>query len=145
MTKEEREAFERMANNADDTIADDVGGAVGATIGGAVGGPLGAAVGGVIGDTIGGAIGGGATDKAGEAVAANSIMTTGSAAEFYQNQMYQLSVPAAAGWLSINQSVVAKVTESILAMDLTSEGGIEQANALLELVKKAQNNSKPEL
>jgi len=142
MTKEESERFEKMAG---DGIADDVGATVGSVVGGAVGGPVGAAVGGMIGDAIGGAVGDGSAAKAADAVNANAIFTTGSAAEFYQNQMFQLSVQAAAGWLSINQSIVAKVSESILNMDLTSPDAVTRTQELINLVKQAQDNSKPTL
>jgi len=141
MTKEESKRFEDMA----DGISDDVGATLGSVVGGAVGGPVGAAVGGVIGDAIGGAVGGDGVEKAAEAVNANAVLTTGSAADFYQNQMFQLSVQAAAGWLSINQSIVAKVSESILSMDMSSPDAVMRTQELLNLVKQAQDNSKPQL
>jgi hypothetical protein len=57
-----------------------------------------------------------------ESVAATNLKTLGDAPAWYQNQMYSQSVSAAAGWNTINQSVVSKASEMILNTSSNSEG-----------------------
>lgn len=50
-----------------------------------------------------------------EAVAAASLGSIGNGVAFYTNQGYQQALQASAGNTSINQAVVAKASESLLA------------------------------
>ena len=71
-----------------------------------------------------------------ESVAAANLKTLGDGPAFYQNQMYAHAVEASRGWTSINQAIVGKVTETIIATQ-PAEGGADIA-ALMQLVKAAQ-------
>ena len=71
-----------------------------------------------------------------ESVAATNLKTLGDGPAFYQNQMYSQAVNNAAGWNSINQALVGKVAESIIATS-PAEGGADLA-ALGMLIKGMQ-------
>ena len=76
-----------------------------------------------------------------ESVAATNLKTLGDAPAFFQNQMYQQAVSAAAGWNTINQSVVSKASEMILNTSSNSEGADVAA---LGMLIKALVNTPPE-
>jgi hypothetical protein len=57
-----------------------------------------------------------------ESVAATNLKTLGDAPAFFQNQMYAQAVSNAAGWNTINQSVVSKAAEMIMNTSANSEG-----------------------
>ena len=71
-----------------------------------------------------------------ESVAATNLKTLGDAPAFFQNQMYAQSVSAAAGWNTINQTLVGKICESIISTS-PAEGGADLA-ALGMLIKGMQ-------
>ena len=48
---------------------------------------------------------------------------------FYQNMAFKQAVEAQAGWTSINQAIVGKVAESIIATS-PAEGGADLANLI---------------
>jgi hypothetical protein len=68
-----------------------------------------------------------------ESVAAANLKTLGDGPAFFQNQMFALAVSQAAGMISINQAIVGKVAESIIAVS-PAEGGSDVA-ALGQLMK----------
>jgi hypothetical protein len=74
-----------------------------------------------------------------ESVAATNLKTLGDGPAFFQNQMYAQSVDAAAGWRTINQAIVGKVAEMIVATS-PSESGADIA-ALSQLAEIARNTS----
>lgn len=76
-----------------------------------------------------------------ESVAATNLKTLGDAPAFYQNQMYNQAVQAAAGWTTIQQSVVGKIAESIIAVQ-PAEGGADIA-AMAQLAKIVQGTPPP--
>ena len=71
-----------------------------------------------------------------ESVASTNLKTLGDGPAFYQNLAYQQAIDAAAGWRSVNQAIVGKVAEAIIATN-PSEGGADVA-ALQQLMKGAQ-------
>ena len=71
-----------------------------------------------------------------ESVAATNLKTLGDAPAFYQNQMYAQAVANAAGWNTINQTLVGKICESIISTS-PAEGGADLA-ALGMLIKGMQ-------
>lgn len=75
-----------------------------------------------------------------ESVAATNLKTLGDAPAFFQNQMYNQSVQAAAGWTSINQAIVSKASEMVLNTSANSEGA---DIAALGMLIKALVNTPP--
>ena len=71
-----------------------------------------------------------------ESVAATNLKTLGDGPAFYQNQMYSQAVSQSAGWNALNQAVVGKIIESIIATS-PAEGGADLA-ALGMLIKGMQ-------
>jgi hypothetical protein len=71
-----------------------------------------------------------------ESVAATNLKTLGDGPAFFQNQMYAQAVGAAAGYTAINQALVGKIAESIIATS-PAEGGADLA-ALGMLIKGMQ-------
>jgi hypothetical protein len=71
--------------------------------------------------------------EAAESVSFVNTKSLGDAPAFFQNQMYAQAVGAFAGWNSINQAIVGKVAESIIAVS-PAEGGADIA-ALGQLMK----------
>jgi hypothetical protein len=65
--------------------------------------------------------------EAAESVAFVNVKSLGEAGAFYQNQMFAQSVSAAAGWNTINQTLVGKICESIITTS-PSEGGADIAS-----------------
>jgi hypothetical protein len=61
-----------------------------------------------------------------ESVAATNLKTLGDGPAFFQNQMYAQAVSSAAGWNTINQAVVTKAAETVLATS-AAEGGADIA------------------
>lgn len=76
-----------------------------------------------------------------ESVAASNLKCLGDAPAFFQNQMYSQAVQAAAGWTTIQQSVVGKIAESIIAVQ-PAEGGADIA-AMAQLAKIVQGTPPP--
>jgi hypothetical protein len=71
--------------------------------------------------------------EAAESVSFVNTKSLGDAPAFFQNQMYAQSVSAAAGWTTINQTLVGKICETIIATS-PAEGGADTA-ALGQLLK----------
>ena len=63
-----------------------------------------------------------------ESVAATNLKVLGDGPAFFQNQGYGLAINAAAGWLNINQAVVSKAAESLIATS-PAEGASDSAMA----------------
>jgi hypothetical protein len=76
------------------------------------------------------------TREMAESVAATNLKTLGDGPAFFQNQMYAQAVATAAGYASINQAIIGKVAESIIATS-PAEGGADLA-ALGMLIKGMQ-------
>ena len=71
--------------------------------------------------------------EAAESVAFVNAKSLGDAPAFFQNQMYAQAVGQAAGWTTINQAIVSKMAEAIIATS-PAEGGADIA-ALGQLLK----------
>ena len=71
-----------------------------------------------------------------ESVAATNLKVLGDGPAFFQNLGMQQGLDAAAGWRTINQAIVGKVAEAIIAT-APGEGGADVA-ALQQLMKGAQ-------
>jgi hypothetical protein len=71
-----------------------------------------------------------------ESVAATNLKTLGDGPAFFQNQMYAQAVSASSSWNVLNQAVVGKIVESIIATS-PAEGGADLA-ALGMLIKGMQ-------
>ena len=76
-----------------------------------------------------------------ESVAATNLKTLGDAPAFFQNQMYNQAVQAAAGWTSINQAIVSRASEMVLNTTSNSEGA---DIAALGMLIKALVNTPPQ-
>ncbi len=75
-----------------------------------------------------------------ESVAATNLKTLGDGPAFYQNMAMQQALDAAAGWRTINQAIVGKVAEAIIATS-PSEGGVDVAG--MEVLSKMAGNTPP--
>lgn len=71
-----------------------------------------------------------------ESVAATNLKLLGDTPAFLNGLAMQQALDAAQGWRTINQAIVGKIAESIIATD-PSEGGVDVA-ALQALAKLAQ-------
>lgn len=76
-----------------------------------------------------------------EAVAAVNLKVGGEMPAHYMGLQYAQALDAAAGWRSINQAIVGKVAESIMATS-PGEGGIDVAG-LGQLAKIVQGTPPP--
>jgi len=63
-----------------------------------------------------------------ESVAATNLKVLGDGPAFFQNQSFALAVNSAAGWNNINQAVVSKAAESLIATS-PAEGASDSAMA----------------
>jgi len=68
-----------------------------------------------------------------ESVAGTNLKTLGDGPAFFQNMSYAQAIESAKGWTSINQAIIAKAAESILATD-PREAGADVAG-LMQLMK----------
>ena len=75
-----------------------------------------------------------------ESVSATNLKALGDAPAFFQNQMYAQAVSNSAGWVTINQAIVGKIAESIIATD-PREGGVDVAG--LQALSKIVGNIPP--
>ena len=71
-----------------------------------------------------------------ESVAATNLKVLADGPSFYSNLAYQQALDGMSGWRTINQAIVGKVAEAIIATQ-PSEGGADVA-ALQQLMKGAQ-------
>lgn len=74
--------------------------------------------------------------EAAESVSFVNVKALGEAGAFFQNQMFAQAVSNAAGWNTINQTLVGKICESIIVTS-PAEGGADLA-ALGMLIKGMQ-------
>ena len=61
-----------------------------------------------------------------ESVAATNLKVLADGPAFYTNLAYKQAIEASSGWTSLNQAIVGKVAESIMATS-ASEGGADLA------------------
>ena len=73
-----------------------------------------------------------------ESVAATNLKSLGDGPAFYNNLSMKQSVEAAAGWTALNQAIVSKAAESIMATN-PSEGGADLASLITSLMAASKS------
>ena len=73
-----------------------------------------------------------------ESVAATNLKSLGDGPSFYNNLAYKQAIESSAGWTALNQAIVSKAAESIMATN-PSEGGADLASLITSLMAASKS------